>query len=300
MISKTNFIGLLTFYFIIFILDHDILAQTTKDDLVGKRWGLTGIYEHISNRKDTLILVRDCANEYYELLPKGTLVSSYLERDGKWELNQDSLLVFKKNNGRIFKKSVIKYITPDSLILRDEGKNHYFTEIYEFCSPNDSTYVDNRKTYQEFKTRNILLGASYLNTVTAEIGFAISRMNWNKTMYSNSINLELAPQKKVYGISVNTWWEGKFLAYGLSGTAHMDHGKMLFGFRPMIGLTAQRLINRNNRSGISCHIMYGYTIFLPHDESFERSVNRDAVHLRVMIPFQKSAPQIVRKSVFHD
>ncbi len=298
--SKINFVQFLMYGVCFFFMTQNTTAQNIKQILNGTRWGLTGIYEHALNRQDTLLLVRDCANEYYEFLPDGTLVSSYLERDGTWTIQKDSILIFRRNNHKIFKKSIVQYYSEDSIMLRDEGKNQYFLEVYERCLPTDSTYVDNREIYQEFKTRSLVVGGSYLTIPTAEIGFALTRLNWNNTIYGNSIHIELAPQENVYGISLNTWWDGKFLAYGLAGTAHTDNGKILFGVRPMLGLTAQRLFNRTNRSGISCHLMYGYTMLFSNDDTFERTMNRDAVHLRFVIPFQKSDPQIVRKSVFYD
>jgi len=298
--QKINFVLFFNVLIFLFLSTNSIQAQKFINQLNGKRWGITGIYEITSDRQDTLLLVRDCANEYYEFFPSGALVSSYLERDGKWNIVRDSILIFRQYNGKVFKRGTIKFASEDSITIQDKGQNGYFLEVYELCTPDDSTYVDARQVYQEFKTRSLLFGGNYMDIPTAEVGLAITRLNWNRTIYANSLNLELAPQKNIYGLSLNTWFEGKIFSYGLAGTAHSDDGNLLFGMRPMFGLTAQRFFNRNQRSGISCHLMYGYTIFLGNNSNFERQVNRDAVHLRVLIPLQKSDPQVVRKAIFHN
>jgi hypothetical protein len=266
-------------------------AQNTNPDiqnlLLGKRWGLRYFIEQTNNLYDTLIRVHDCQNEFIEITANGRFLSTDLRKEGRWSLNGD-LLKLRKSSGGKYKNVRIKYLTKDSLVLvDDEVVTDVFIETYKLCDLTDTTFIDTREIKEVRKSWGMTVGGQTFRGTFVELGLANAKFEWNKVFYAAHAAIEAAPWQNNYGIAANVWSEDIAL-YGMGIVSYTDFKDAIVGFRPMLGLSANRLLNQT----WTAHIAYSYTFFLGL-KKFD-NINQHAITLRAYIPFSNSVKKVRR------
>lgn len=280
-------------FLLVFLSLHSLVfAQNEAVSLLkGKRWALAHLVEEFGNKKDTLLRVHDCTNEFVEFLIDGTFTIPTLEKDGKWTVEQDSILIFRNHRGGKIKTAYIRYLSKDSLLLVDKVRNtksSIFYESYNLCRIGDSTYVDNdREEFQTQKNMGVVAGFQQFDNSVVEIGFGKGKIEWDNHFYGYSLNLNLAPWNKVYGLHLNAWSDGTWFSYGLGTTLQSDSEKLYFGLKPMFGLSGRQLFGKSSHSA---HLVYSYDVLLGGVSSTLKnsSINRHSITLRFYLAFKRS------------
>lgn len=282
------------------------LAQNKdlKDKLVAKRWGLSYFIEQNGALYDTLIRVHDCQNEYIEITANGKFLSTDLRKEGTWQLNND-VLTLKKQGGGIYKNLVITRLTEDSLIVTDKKRksDDVFIEVYRVCDINDTTFKDTREIKEVRKSWGLIAGVQQFKATYLELGIARTKFEWNNVFYAMSLNLELAPWKNGngtnfnYGTSINFWSED-IIFYGVGAVgynyltknaANQDISNFAFGLRPMLGISAARILGNSN---LTAHLYYSYNFFLTQNKL--EYVNQHAITFRIFVPVLDSVQKVRR------
>ncbi|TAD98562.1 MAG: hypothetical protein EAZ97_10665 [Bacteroidetes bacterium] len=264
-------------------------SELIKKNLLGKRWGLAQLIEIDDQKQDIKIRMRDCSEEFLEILGDRTFISPEMEKDGKWEIINDSMLVFRKDTGKKLRTVAISYLSADSLVLTERFGKNAFVETYNVCKSNDSTYYDNYESFEEFESWGVVAAFQQFDYGNLEVGIGRGKIDLDNNFYAISGNLELAPWNNLYGLSVNAWSEG-WLMYGLGAAAHSNFSKVSFGIKPMLGLSTTRLFKK---SGWASHIAYSYEVEIG-SQKLEK-LNRHALTLRIYMPFQRKTKVIRRR-----
>jgi hypothetical protein len=267
-----------------------INKQKINELLPGKRWALALYIVESSLGADTILRVHDCANEFLEVMPNGTFLSSNLRKAGTWQIVDDSTVLFKKPSGAKLMLAKINYLTADSLAITDFAKNKdAFIQTFNKCRADDVTFVDSRPEFSLLETWSVIAGAQYFRSGFAELGIARGDLTlWNNLLYSYGAHLELAPWNNIYGLMAHGWIEDKRLLFGAAAGAYNDTQNTYIAFRPSFGFTAKQLLPK----GYSLHLAYGYNFIL--SEQRNNNINLHTISLRLRIPFSKHERKVRR------
>lgn len=267
-----------------------INKQKINELLPGKRWALALYIVQNSLGADTILRVHDCANEFLEVMPNGTFLSSNLRKAGTWRIVDDSTVLFKKPSGTKLMLAKINYLTADSLAITDYAKNKdAFVQTFNKCKADDATFVDSRPEFSLLETWSVIAGAQYFRSGFAELGIARGDLTlWNSLLYSYGAHLELAPWNNIYGLMAHGWIEDKRLLFGGAVGAYNDTQNTYIAFRPSLGFTAKQLLPK----GYSLHLAYGYNFIL--GEQRNNNINLHNISLRMRIPFSKQERKVRR------
>lgn len=254
-----------------------------KELLPGKRWGLALYIVQTPLGRDTILRVRDCANEFLEVMPNGTFISSNLRKAGTWQIVDDSTVLFKKPSGGKLMTARIDHLTTDSLVIVDFAKNKdVFIQTFSRCRPDDTTFIDSRPELTLLETWSALVGGQFFRNAFADLGIARGDLTlWNNLLYSYGAHVELAPQNQTYGLMAHGWIEEKRFMFGIAAGAYRDTEDIYIVFRPSLGLTAKQWLPK----GYSLHLTYGHNMIV--NEKFSYNLNIHNISLRFRIPFSK-------------
>lgn len=284
-------LGVLFFAFIVsFAAQAQVNQQKIRELLPGKRWALALYIVESSLGRDTILRVHDCANEFLEVLPNGTYLSSNLRKPGTWQITDDSTVLFKKPSGAKLMSARINYLTTDSLVITDFAKNKdAFIQTFNKCRADDATFVDSRPEFSLLETWSVVAGAQYFRAGFAEIGIAKGDLTlWNSILYSYGAHLELAPWSNVYGLLAHGWIEDKRFIFGGAAGAYYDTQHIYPIFRPSLGVTAKQWLPK----GYSVHLAYGYNFIV--GERRNDNINLHNITLRLRMPFSKTERKVRR------
>jgi hypothetical protein len=283
----------ITFVVFLSLWLQTVLAQN-RSQLIAKRWATALVIEQLGNQYDTLLKIHDCQNEFIEFFGNSSFISPTIRTEGKWKIEQDSILQLTYRSGRKYKTAFIQHLSKDSLTVRiQDDARHAFIEIYTSCGLNDTTYIDSRQEYSEIQGVGIMTGALYSKVPYLELGIAKSKLNWNNVFFGVAGSIEVAPFQNMYGLSSYIWSE-RTLMYGVGAVAYTNFEEMWFGMRPMVGLSGLRWL-QNSYSTL--HLAYGYTFLF--GEKNAPNINQHNFILRMYIPIQKRT-KYVRKLVNQD
>lgn len=258
--------------------------------LVGKRWGLALFIQKNGNLYDTVFRVRDCQNEYLEITSDDKFLSTDLKKEGTWKL-EGNLISLTKASGFRYKTLKIEYISEDSLALFDYGKDEkqdVFIETYKICGLEDKTFEDTREIKEIRKSWGFIAGVQQFDNTYVQLGVANTKFEWNNVFYAAGLIAEVAPWYNRYGLSANFWSEDIAL-YGAGLVSYTDFESIVVGFRPMVGLSAARLLQSE---GLTAHLTYSYTVLFA-EKKWEH-INRHAITFRMYVPFKKTSKRVRR------
>ncbi|WP_448518616.1 hypothetical protein [Rhodoflexus sp.] len=288
--NQVRFFALLLTLVLSCAVQAQVNQQKIKELLPGKRWALALYIVESSLGRDTILRVHDCANEFLEVLPNGSYISSNLRKPGTWQVVDDSTVLFKKPSGAKLMMAKINYLTADSLVITDFAKNKdAFIQTFNKCRADDATFVDSRPEFSLLESWSLIAGAQYFRAGLAEIGIAKGDLTlWNSILYSYGAHLELAPQNNIYGLLAHGWIEDKRFLFGAAAGAYYDTQNIFPVFRPSLGLTAKQWLPK----GYSLHLAYGYNFIL--SERRNENINLHNITLRLRIPFSKTERKVRR------
>ncbi|MCS6967977.1 MAG: hypothetical protein RMJ44_03895 [Cytophagales bacterium] len=267
-----------------------INQKLIRELLPGKRWALALYIADTPLGRDTILRVHDCANEFLEVLPNGSFISSNLRKPGTWQIIDDSTVLFKKSSGATIMTARISYLSPDSLVIIDFVKNKdIFIQTFNLCRPNDVTFEDSRPEFTILETWSLVAGGQYFQSGLADIGIARGELTtWNKILYSYGAHLELAPWNSIYGLIANGWLEDKRFFYGGAVGTYYDVKNIFPFFRPSLGITAKQFMPE----GYSLHLAYGYNFIIGQKRN--SNINLHHISIRLRIPFSRQERKVRR------
>jgi hypothetical protein len=261
--------------------------QKIKEMMVGKRWGLSLYITQSPLRNDTLFRTRNCAEEFLELFPDGSFESPDLNKLGRWEVLNDSTVLFRGSGGARLRQVVVNYLAADSLVTTDWGLSgkrgrDAFIETFRACQLTDKNFFDTRESYTITDTWGLNLGFQQFRASFAEIGIGRGVFGRKGRVVMPMLNVELAPWQGVYGLAPTVMVEDRIFAYGLALAGYTDEGKTFLRLRPMAGFTLKRLFGA---AGYTAQLFYAYNLSLgdtPNDR-----LNLHSVNLRLHLPFSR-------------
>jgi len=265
-----------------------INQQKIRDLFAGKRWGLALYITQMPLRNDTLFRTRNCAEEFLEVFPDGSFESPDLNKVGKWEILNDSMVLFRGSGGSRLRQVVINYLSADSLVTTDWGLSNKrgrdaFIETFRACQLTEKNFFDTRESYTITNTWGLNLGFQQFRASFAEIGIGRGIFGRKGRVVMPMINLELAPWSGVYGLAPSVMVEDRIFTYGLALAGYTDSENTYFRLRPMAGFTLKSLFGA---AGYTTQLFYGYNIAI--GEVSDNKINLHSINLRIHLPFSRS------------
>lgn len=295
-----------------------------KTALEGKKWGLYQFKEAVGTSTDTLFTVRDCGREYLMLTEtEYEYVSGVKYHRGTWSVNKDSILTLLKKNGKILVQCRVMRIDDKNMTIMEAQRLNIFIHEYQICTEKDTLVSDTREAYPEKLIDAITIGAQTSQTSNLlEFGYTRAKISWNQNVYlmqfiaeANAWNSNLTrdktivvpdsigqdyviqvPRENVYGLQLNFMTQ-KWLAFGAGISAHTNMKTVLFGVRPIMGISFKFL----GDVGALSHLVYGYNFLFLKDgyNKIIDDLNRHSVSLRISLPVKKRH-RTIRKIIFFD
>jgi hypothetical protein len=261
--------------------------QKIKDLMVGKRWGLSLYITQTPLRNDTLFRTRNCSEEFLELFPDGSFESPDLNKLGRWEILNDSMVLFRGSGGARLRQVVVNHLSVDSLVTTDWGLTNKrgrdaFIETFRVCQLTDKNFFDTRESFTITDTWGLNLGFQQFRASFAEVGIGRGIFGRKGRVVMPMLNLELAPWQGVYGLVPSVMVEDKVFTYGLALAGYIDSGKQYYRLRPMAGFTLKRLFGA---AGYTTQLFYGYNVSL--GENTNDRINLHSINLRIHLPLSR-------------